>query len=312
MTEQNEPSESAPEAADAQDTQQQSQPNQDEAKNTDSKSTDQTPVNKTKGAKEVPVPEDLPLRLEAAMMATDRAINASKLSDILGGVATKPIREAIDDLNKVYEETERSFRIEQLAGGWQIVTLPKYAQVLANLHKTRASNKLTAAALETLAIIAYKQPVLRAEIEAVRGVSSGETVRSLMERHLVKIVGRAEELGRPMLYGTTKAFLEVFGLASLKDLPNAGELRPPKPRLLIPAKAELDENELEPEKTKVPPEVKNNDNQPAPPPKTPEAPKVTEQITEQADAVENQVETSDAASHEAVEENQPSDPTSNS
>ncbi len=192
--------------------------------------------------KEVPVPEDLDLRVEAALMTTDRAISVAKLTEILGGVAGKPIKDAIDQLNKVYDESNRSFRIEQLAGGYQIVTLPKYAQVLANLHKSRQSNKLTAAGMETLAIIAYKQPILRAEIEAIRGVSSGETVRSLMERHLVKIVGRAEEIGRPMLYGTTKQFLEVFGLASLKDLPNAGELRPPKPRALIPAKDELAED----------------------------------------------------------------------
>lgn len=192
-----------------------------------------------KSAKKVPVPEDLALRVEAALMTTDRAISAAKLSEILGGVATKPIGEAIDELNKIYDKTGRSFRVEQLAGGYQIVTLPQYAQVLANLHKARQSNKLTAAAMETLAIIAYKQPILRAEIEAIRGVSSGETARSLMEKHLVKIVGRAEEIGRPMLYGTTKQFLEVFGLATLKDLPNAGELRPPKPRALIPAKDEL-------------------------------------------------------------------------
>lgn len=279
MTEQNQPSASAPEAADAQDTQQQSSSPADEAKNTDSQPVDSTQVSKPKSVKEVPVPKDLPLRLEAAMMATDRAINASKLSEILGGVSAKPIREAIDELNKVYETTGRSFRIEQLAGGWQIVTLPKYAQVLANLHKTRASNKLTAAALETLAIIAYKQPVLRAEIEAVRGVSSGETVRSLMERHLVKIVGRAEELGRPMLYGTTKAFLEVFGLASLKDLPNAGELKPAKPRMLIPAKAELDNSEQEPEKTTVPQTPPNDDNQPVAQAQAPQEVEQTQQTT---------------------------------
>jgi segregation and condensation protein B len=213
---------------------------------------DEAPVAAPKGQREVPVPKDLPLRVEAVLMSTDRAINAGKLSEILGGVATKPIREAVDELNKVYTSTNRSFRIEQLAGGWQIVTLPQYAQILADLHKSRQSNKLTAAALETLAIIAYKQPVLRAEIEAIRGVSSGETVRSLLERHLVKIVGRAEEIGRPMLYGTTRQFLEVFGLATLKDLPNAGELRPPKPRQLIPAKDELDSEGVAPSESTTP------------------------------------------------------------
>ncbi|MBL4700009.1 MAG: SMC-Scp complex subunit ScpB [Phycisphaeraceae bacterium] len=215
----------------------------DEALNIDSHSEPSKPKPKAaKSQKQVPIPEDLSLRIEAVLMSTDRAINASKLSEIFNGVATKAISQAVDALNKIYISTNRSFRIEQLAGGWQIVTLPQYAQVLASLHKSRANNKLTAAALETLAIIAYKQPVLRAEIEAIRGVSTGETVRSLLERHLVKIVGRAEEIGRPMLYGTTKSFLEVFGLASLKDLPNAGELRPPKPRMLIPAKDELDKD----------------------------------------------------------------------
>ncbi|HAI14599.1 MAG TPA: SMC-Scp complex subunit ScpB [Phycisphaerales bacterium] len=240
MTEQTPPSTEAAESVsdDAQGVTEENQDSPNEATQSQPDAADAT-EKPAKPHKEVPVPEDLPLRLEAALMTTDRAISAAKLSEILGGVATKPIREAIDELNAIYNDSGRSFRIEQLAGGYQIVTLPKYAQVLANLHKSRQSNKLTAAAMETLAIIAYKQPILRAEIEAIRGVSSGETARSLMEKHLVKIVGRAEEIGRPMLYGTTKQFLEVFGLASLKDLPNAGELRPPKPRALIPAKDEL-------------------------------------------------------------------------
>ena len=127
----------------------------------------------------------------------------------------------------MYEKQGRSFCIEQLAGGYQILTLPSFKQTVAALHKTRADQKLSASALETLAIIAYKQPIMRAEVEAIRGVASGEMIRSLMDKHLVKIVGRAEELGRPMLYGTTKTFLEVFGLASLKDLPKAEELVKP-------------------------------------------------------------------------------------
>ena len=91
---------------------------------------------------------------------------------------------------------------------------------------TRQLTKLSPAALETLSIIAYEQPILRARIEAIRGVASGEVIRGLMDRHMVKIVGRAEELGRPMLYGTTRAFLEVFGLADLKDLPKLEDLKP--------------------------------------------------------------------------------------
>jgi len=108
-----------------------------------------------------------------------------------------------------------------------VLTLPAYADVLAALDKSRPSDRLSAAAVETLAIVAYKQPIIRAEIETIRGVASGEILRSLMDKHLVKIVGRAEEVGRPMLYGTTKNFLKVFGLSSLKDLPKAEELNRP-------------------------------------------------------------------------------------
>lgn len=170
---------------------------------------------------------DLTASVEAALLTTDRAITTAKLAEALGeGVAGKQVTDAIESLNGVYEKTQRSFRIEQVAGGWQIMTLPRFADVLSALHRTRDKSKLSPAALETLAIIAYKQPILRADIETIRGVASGEMIRSLMDRNLVKIVGRAEELGRPMLYGTTKAFLEIFGLSNLKDLPTVEQLQP--------------------------------------------------------------------------------------
>jgi len=164
-------------------------------------------------------------KIEAALLTSDRAITTARLAELVDAPGVKAINQVIDRLNEQYEQTGRSFRIEQVAGGRQIMTLPEYADVLANLHKSRSQSKLSAAALETLAIIAYKQPILRAEIESIRGVACGEVLRSLMDRHLVKIVGRAEELGRPMLYGTTKSFLEVFGLSGLKDLPKVEELR---------------------------------------------------------------------------------------
>jgi segregation and condensation protein B len=141
---------------------------------------------------------------------------------------TKSVRSAIKSLNEQYEQTERSFRIEQVAGGYQILTLPKFGEQLKKLHQKEIDSKLTKAALETLAIIAYKQPILRADLEAIRGVACGETIRSLMEKHLVKIAGRAELPGRPILYGTTKRFLELFGLNSLKDLPASESLPAPK------------------------------------------------------------------------------------
>jgi segregation and condensation protein B len=170
--------------------------------------------------------EEIASRVEAVLMTTDRPLTTGKLAEVVGGVAGKMVSEAVRKLNQVYEETQRSFRVESVAGGWQVMTLPRFAEVLSVLHRARAATKLSAAAMETLAIVAYRQPILRAEIEAIRGVSSGEVIRSLMDKHLVKIVGRAEELGRPMLYGTTRVFLETFGLTGLKDLPKVDELKP--------------------------------------------------------------------------------------
>ena len=108
-----------------------------------------------------------------------------------------------------------------------MLTLPHYHHWLRKMIKVRGDSKLTPAALETLAIVAYKQPVIRADIEAIRGVASGEMLRSLMLKGLVKMVGRAEVVGRPMQYGTTRKFLEIFGLNDLKDLPKIEELKKP-------------------------------------------------------------------------------------
>lgn len=139
--------------------------------------------------------------------------------------AIDSIRAGVAHLNHVYHETGRSFRIESLAGGFRVMTLPEFSGAIAAFQGARARTSLSPAALETLAIVSYKQPITRARLEAIRGVACGEILRSLMERRLVTIVGRAEELGRPMLYGTTARFLELFGLSSLKDLPTAEELR---------------------------------------------------------------------------------------
>ena len=136
---------------------------------------------------------DISLRVEAALLTSDRAMPAAKLAEALGeGVAAADVKRAVGELNKVYEQSGRSFRIEEVAGGFQVMTLPEFADVLASLAKKREQAKLSPAALETLAIVAYKQPIIRAEIEAIRGVACGEVLRSLMERHMVKIVGRAE------------------------------------------------------------------------------------------------------------------------
>ena len=139
--------------------------------------------------------------------------------------AVRVVREAVDALNQQYAATNRAFRVESVAGGRQMLTIAAFGPVLARIKGQRAQTRLSQAALETLAIIAYRQPMLRAQLEAIRGVACGEVLRSLMERRLVKIVGRAEEVGRPMLYGTTPEFLRVFGIATLSDLPQAKDLR---------------------------------------------------------------------------------------
>lgn len=166
--------------------------------------------------------------LEALLLSTHHPLTAGRLAELLDLPSTRPIRAAVKALNAAYETSGRSFRIEQVAGGYQILTLPEFGESLKKLHQREADAKLTKAALETLAIIAYKQPILRANVEAIRGVACGETIRSLMEKHLVKIAGRAEEPGRPILYGTTKRFLELFGLNNLRDLPQSESLQPPQ------------------------------------------------------------------------------------
>lgn len=157
--------------------------------------------------------------MEALLLSTHHPLTAGRLAELMDLDSTKPVRKAVKELNAQYESGGRAFRIDQVAGGYQILTLPEFGEHLKKLHQKEADAKLTKAALETLAIIAYKQPILRADVEAIRGVACGETIRSLMEKHLVKIAGRAEEPGRPILYGTTKRFLELFGLNSLRDLP---------------------------------------------------------------------------------------------
>ncbi len=165
--------------------------------------------------------------IEAILFSSDGPVSASKLASIIGILGSKEIRRLVAKLNESYAQIGTSFKIEEIAGGYQMMTRPEFAPYLQRLYKVRAENKLSSAALETLAVVAYKQPVVRAEIEAIRGVACGEIIRSLLEKGLIKIVGRAEELGRPMLYGTTKRFLQVFGLGSLNDLPKVPELNLP-------------------------------------------------------------------------------------
>ncbi len=174
---------------------------------------------------------DQPLarRIEALVFAADRPLPDARIADLLGiaeqSKVGAAIREAIETLNAGYAASANAFRIEQVAGGRQVLTQPNFAPVVARLRGERQQARLTQPAIETLAIIAYRQPIQRSEIEAIRGVACGEVLRGLLERRLVRIAGRAEELGRPMLYGTTNEFLKVFGLGTLADLPQSRELK---------------------------------------------------------------------------------------
>jgi len=159
--------------------------------------------------------------VEALLFCADGPLPGAKISQIVGAGGAKDVRQHVEALNQRYEQMGSTFRIEQIGGGYQMLTLPQYSQWVEKLKRTRAESKLSQAALETLAIVAY--------IEAVRGVAVGEVVNRLREMGLVKIAGRAEDIGRPMLYGTTKKFLEVFGLNDLGDLPQVGQLKAPPP-----------------------------------------------------------------------------------
>lgn len=181
------------------------------------------------------VNEEFVARVEALLFVADKPLADARIVDLLeiefadeAGEARlkalQQVRDSIDTLNAEYTRTKRAFRIIQVAGGWQVMTMPEHGELLKRLRGDRQLSRLTPAALETLAIVAYRQPILRADLEAIRGVACGEVLRGLLDRRMIRIVGRAEELGRPMLYGTTKEFLEVFGLASLKDLPQAQDL----------------------------------------------------------------------------------------
>lgn len=164
-------------------------------------------------------------RVEAVLFLADEPLNTRKISQLANLADGTEARTLIRRLNDFYDRQGTAFRAEETAGGFQLLTRRKFAGWLRRLVKTHVETRLSAPALETLAVAAYRQPVTRLEIEAIRGVACDEMLRQLMDRDLVKIVGRSDDLGRPFLYGTTKRFLRFFGLRHLDDLPRAAELR---------------------------------------------------------------------------------------
>lgn len=161
--------------------------------------------------------------VEALILSSSEPISAAKLAEIIPYCKPGHAKDLVNELNTEYAEQDRAFEIWEVAGGYQLRTRAEFSGYLQKLQKERAL-RLSQAALETLAIIAYRQPVTRAEIEDVRGVDAGAVVKTLLERHLIRIAGQREVPGRPMLYGTSRRFLEVFGLDDLKGLPTLREL----------------------------------------------------------------------------------------
>jgi segregation and condensation protein B len=165
-------------------------------------------------------------RLEAALIVAGTPLSIRKLAQFASLADPKEVRQLIDELNTALEASRSAFRVERLATGYQLLTLPQFAPWLDRLHHRQSYLKLSPPMMETLAIVAYRQPITRADIEVVRGVQCAEMLKQLMERGLVKIVGEDDSLGRPYLYGTTRQFLELYGLRGLDDLPMSDTLRP--------------------------------------------------------------------------------------
>jgi len=181
----------------------------------------------------------LPQVIEALLFRAQKPLSTKEIVDLLkrageaadfssndfGNVRLSEVAAALEQLRLEYVEQQRAFQLVEKAEGWQLATDPAYAPWVRELHPEPKPARLTAPALETLAIIAYRQPITRADVEAVRGVNIDGVLQTLLERGLVKISGRAEIPGRPLLYETTQFFLDHFGLRTLDELPNVEELR---------------------------------------------------------------------------------------
>jgi segregation and condensation protein B len=162
--------------------------------------------------------------VEALLFASGKPLTAKEIHDCIPEAALGDIRAALSEIETDYETMGRSFALREVAGGYQFRTANDYAPYVLKLFKSSPS-RLSRAALETLAIIAYKQPILRQEIERLRGVEAGGILRTLMEKELVKVVGRKNLPGKPLIYGTTRRFLEVFDLRDLDSLPKLREIK---------------------------------------------------------------------------------------
>jgi len=162
--------------------------------------------------------------LEAALFASPRPIPTDELATLDTEASPAALQAALDELREHYDVDGHAVELVDAGGGWQILTRPEYTEAIERAQMAVRPRRLSPAALETLAIVAYRQPIGRAEVEEIRGVDVGSVLKSLHERGLIDVVGRSEALGRPLLYGTTDAFLEQFALRHLEELPRTDEL----------------------------------------------------------------------------------------
>ncbi|MFQ5504668.1 MAG: SMC-Scp complex subunit ScpB [Planctomycetota bacterium] len=162
--------------------------------------------------------------LEALLFASPEALSCARLSEVIG-VSVETVKDALGELSELLDREERPYELRAHGPGYRLYTRPEFYPSLIRLGKLKTVEKLTPAALETLAIIAYRQPVIRGEIEAIRGVKVGPLLRALLDRKLIRVLGRAEVPGAPLQYGTTQRFLDRFGLKTLSDLPSLKEFK---------------------------------------------------------------------------------------
>jgi segregation and condensation protein B len=182
--------------------------------------------------------EDTELKavIESLIFVSENPLSLDRLREVLGEISKKDLQRYLSELVGDYERAQRSFNLVEVAEGFQFRTRPQYAEWIKKLKKTKLL-ALSQPALETLAIVAYRQPVVRADVEKIRGVDSGGVLRTLLERKLIRILGKKDIPGRPLVYGTSKQFLEVFGLKDLSSLPTLKDLEglgPPPSEELLP------------------------------------------------------------------------------
>ena len=162
--------------------------------------------------------------IESLILSSPEPLSARKVTEVVDNINGRDIDEIVDILNKRYAENDHSFRIRKIAGGYQFYIIESYARYVEDLLARRRSIRLTRAALETMAIIAYRQPVTRTDIEMIRGVASDSVIHTLLQRKLITMAGRSEAVGRPLLYKTTDEFLKFFNLNTINDLPRMEEI----------------------------------------------------------------------------------------